>query len=102
MVSPLNPDCETHFIFRPDGVIEPTQDPTKASAARETIRRLGLDIPKLNAQRAKAFDPILEILESISDGEICALIQGYSEPDRDGRLAPFCFALVQVLKWYCR
>ncbi len=100
MVSPLNPDCENYFIFRADGRIEGTDDPAMKRAALETIQRLGLDVGSLIAQREKALEPIVEVLESTSDAEKLALIEGYSEADRDGRLAPFCFALVQILKRY--
>ena len=100
MVSPLNPDCEDYFVYRPNGTIEPTKHPGKNPAARETMDRLGLDIPKLNARRASALAPIIDALDLSSDEERQALIEGYSRPGREGRLAPFCFALVQVLKRY--
>jgi uncharacterized protein (TIGR02646 family) len=100
MVSPLNPDCEGYFVFRSNGTIEPTDDPEKKRTARETIKRLGLDIEKLNGYRNKALEAIQDVLDSGTDHELRALIEGVSRPDAEGRLAPFCFALVQVLKRY--
>lgn len=100
MVSPLSPDCESHFIFRPDGAIEPTPDTAKRPAGEETIERLGLAVDKVVADRNAALDGALEQMFSKPESQWKDYIQSLCEPDQDGRLAPFCFALAQVLRRY--
>jgi uncharacterized protein (TIGR02646 family) len=100
MVSPLNPCCDYCFVFRPDGMIGPTQDPLKKHAAEETIERLGLAIDKLRAARKVALDTAFDEMFAKPESKWNDYIQSLCEPDADGRLAPFCFALVQVLKRY--
>ena len=56
LVSPLAADCETRFRFAGDGAIYPRQDGDPA--VRQTIERLGLDIPKLRAMRSKAIEGV--------------------------------------------
>lgn len=58
LVSPLAVDCENRFAFTGDGGIGAAD--RRDLAARETIERLGLDIPKLKDLRAKAIEPFLE------------------------------------------
>ena len=54
LISPLEQNCSRRFKFNGSGEILP-RSPTD-SAAKETIKRLGLDLPKLNARRAAAMD----------------------------------------------
>ena len=58
LVSPLDPNCESRFSFTGDGRIK-TASHTDVAAA-ETIKRLGLDIPKLKALRAKVIEAFLD------------------------------------------
>ena len=51
LVSPLTLDCENHFAFTGDGGIKSLTE--NDPSANETIVRLGLGIPKLNAMRAQ-------------------------------------------------
>ena len=62
LVSPLQGDCEKRFTFAVNGEIYPrsSDDP----AAETTIRRLGLDLPKLNALRAAAVDALCDLPET--------------------------------------
>lgn len=56
-------------------------------ASSETIKKLGLDIPKLNALRAKAIEPFLD--EGLSPQEMRAFVSGYLNKDASGRFGQF-------------
>jgi uncharacterized protein (TIGR02646 family) len=99
-VSPLFPDCESFFTYSSNGKIEPSTDPARHEAAEETIRTLGLSVPKLQAARKAAIDGALEGLEEISAEEMRVEAASYEKPDPDGRLAPFCFAIHYMLLKY--
>ncbi len=85
LVSPLDPDCEKRFAFTGDGIIKPADEDDKA--AFETITRLGLDIPKLNALRVKAIEPFLD--EDLTTEEIQSFVSGYLAKDTSGRFGEF-------------
>ena len=85
LVSPLDSGCENRFAFDGDGVIRPAT--AHDGAADETIKRLGLGIPKLNALRAKAIEPFLD--ESLSIEEMRAFVSGYLTRDAAGRFGEF-------------
>lgn len=85
LISPLDPDCESRFSFEGDGLIRPAS--MHDQAARETITRLGLDIPKLNDLRASVIDPFLE--ENLTQDELRRFISGYLSPGDDGRFGEF-------------
>ncbi len=85
VVSPLDADCEKRFAFTGDGVIKPATEDDQA--ASETITRLGLDIPKLNALRAKAIEPFLD--EELTPEEIQSFVSGYLARDASGRFGEF-------------
>jgi uncharacterized protein (TIGR02646 family) len=85
LVSPFDPGCESRFAFTGDGGIKPMDD-TDIGAA-ETIKRLGLDLPKLNAMRASAIEPFLE--ESLSADELQQFVSGYLRQDNSGRFGEF-------------
>lgn len=85
LVSPLDPDCEGRFAFTGNGIIKPLADHDQA--ASETIARLGLSIPKLNAMRAKAIEPFLE--ESLSIDQMLAFFADYLNRDASGHFNVF-------------
>ncbi len=85
LVSPLDSDCENRFSFTGNGAIKPLL-PTE-TAATETIKRLGLNIPKLNALRASAIEPFLE--ETLNEEELRQFVSGYLEKDASGRHGEF-------------
>lgn len=85
LISPLDPDCESRFAFTGDGRIKPAEEHDPAAA--ETIHRLGLDIPKLNALRKNAIEPFLE--EDISVEDMRRLVTGYLSVDSEGRFDQF-------------
>lgn len=85
LVSPLVPDCESRFAFTGDGAIKPSL--STDTAATETITRLGLAIPKLNALRAYAIEPFLE--ETLNEDELRRFVTGYLEKDGNGLYGEF-------------
>lgn len=99
-VSPLNPDCEKHFLFTLDGQILPTEDPSRRKAAAETIRRLNLNDDRLIRMRSAALDYIVSEMDSFTGNEISVQIVQYGERDRRGKFTPFCSAIVSVLRQY--
>ncbi|MGX7950697.1 retron system putative HNH endonuclease [Oleidesulfovibrio alaskensis] len=85
LVSPLTPDCENRFSFTGDGVINPADADDKAAA--QTIKKLGLDIPKLNALRTKAIEPFLD--DRLSNEEMQIFVSGYLNRDASGQFGEF-------------
>ena len=85
IVSPLETGCEERFLFEGDGLIKPANN--QDNAASETIKKLGLDIPKLNSFRKMVIDAFLD--ESLSPVEFQAFVSGYLEQDTFGRFGEF-------------
>lgn len=85
MVSPLDSDCENRFSFTGNGAIKPLL-PTD-TAATETIKRLGLNIPKLNALRTSAIEPFLE--DTLNEDELRRFVSGYLEKDENNLYGEF-------------
>jgi len=94
-ISPLHPDCESRFRFTADGSIYPAH--VSDAAARETQRRLGLDIPKLRRLREGAIDAILADLAALTAHDIQRLSRPLVQRDAAGRFPEFCVAVVCVL-----
>ena len=96
MVSPLDPTCEQRFKFTAAGEIHPRQTSDNSSA--ETIRQLGLNIPKLQALRKKAIEAAIVGLEDPSSpSNIDALVAGFKQRDTSGCFTEFCSAITDVL-----
>jgi len=85
LISPLDPDCETRFAFTGDGRIKPAQETDEAAIG--TIARLGLDIPNLNAMRAKTIDLFLD--KEITNEEMQQFVAGYLRKDENGQYGEF-------------
>jgi uncharacterized protein (TIGR02646 family) len=92
LISPLDPNCESRFAFLANGEILAARNGDKG--ASETITRLGLGIPKLNALRREAIEPFLDPQLSMED--VARLTQGYLQPDPNGIFAEF-FTTVRYL-----
>jgi uncharacterized protein (TIGR02646 family) len=84
-VMPVDPNCEMQFTYTGDGRILVAQQGDAAAA--ETIDKLALHIPKLNARRAEAIVPFLD--DSLTDDELLRFISGYLLKDENGRFNPF-------------
>ncbi len=85
LVSPLTPSCEDHFAFTGDGLFLPKMENDYAAA--KTLSKLGLDLPKLIAMRAKVVDPFLE--DGGTQEEVQHFVTGYLNKDMDGYLGEF-------------
>lgn len=85
LISPLNESCETRFAFLGDGSILPASQGD--AAAMETIKKLGLDIAKLRAMRARAIEPFID--DQLSQQELSAFVAGYLSRDESGRFGAF-------------
>ena len=89
LVSPLAEDCENRFRFTANGdVLAHDND----MAAKTTIKRLGLDIPKLRALRRAALETMMDANLSASDIE--TLLATKKE---DGSFLEFHTTVRQVL-----
>jgi uncharacterized protein (TIGR02646 family) len=84
LVSPMNSSCESQFGFNGDGTIYPIEN---NPAAKTTIKRLGLDINKLNNLRKLAIDPFLD--DELNEQEFKQFVEGYLQQGSDGRYNPF-------------
>jgi uncharacterized protein (TIGR02646 family) len=94
-VSPRSDGCESRFSFNIRGKISVADDD---KAAGETVRRLGLDHPRLEALRKEAIDATLHRLDLPSARKrLTGLLRA---EEAGGRLEPFCFALKQALRKY--
>lgn len=87
LLSPLEAGCEDRLRFTANGAVFPRSP--NDEAAETTIKRLGLDLPKLRALRAAAIDA----LHTASSEEIEQLL----ERRADGRLLDFHTTIAQVL-----
>ncbi|MDF1580041.1 MAG: TIGR02646 family protein [Desulfuromonadales bacterium] len=85
LVSPVDSSCEERFVFEGDGLIKPAAE--QDAAAAETIKKLGLDIPKLNSLRRKVIEPFLD--DRLSNEEFQAFVSGYLDKDTAGRFGEF-------------
>jgi uncharacterized protein (TIGR02646 family) len=101
LVSPLIEDCADFFEYTDIGEILPTRRSEKAAAATETISKLRLNIPKLQAGRAGVIDSFYDepdFLSTLSNSEIDKLIHYYSHIDENGQHQPYCQAIVYLLQ----
>jgi uncharacterized protein (TIGR02646 family) len=85
LISPLASDCESRFVFTGDGSMKPSKEDD--CAAFETIRKLGLNIPKLRALRAKVIEPFLD--ESLSMEDFRRFVSDYLNKDEQERFSEF-------------
>ena len=65
LISPLDSDCESHFVYHGDGCVFPVNFEDKAAV--ETIRHLRLDDRELVAERKAVIDVFLD--ESLNEDE---------------------------------
>ena len=72
LVSPLDSDCEEKFKYTNDGQILPKSENDKD--AKTTIKKLQLDIDKLNKLREKAIEPFID---DLSEEELNMFVKGY-------------------------
>jgi uncharacterized protein (TIGR02646 family) len=97
-VSPLQLNCASYFRYTRIGELLPSQDSIKVPAAKATIENLGLNNPKLVRLRRAAIDAVMQGIETLPDGDIQKLIEGYSCPDNLGKYTPFWAAVIYTLQ----
>lgn len=85
LISPFDSTCETRFTYTADGKIHPANK--SDNAARTTIEKLGLNIPKLNALRKNAIEPFLD--ETLNNQEFSLFVTGYLRKSHDGLFGEF-------------
>lgn len=100
MVSPLEINCADFFKYPASGEIQPTDNPGKKPVAETIIKKLALDIDKLQKMRKVAIDAALLATEGLTEIEIQLLAEGYEKLDVDGKHTPFCAAISYLLKNY--
>jgi uncharacterized protein (TIGR02646 family) len=96
MVSPLSSDCEDFFEYSLAGEILPTKNVNRGRAAKETIDRLKLNIPKLQAMRQAEIIPFFDI--ELSAEEVLKLIESFTNTNDQGYFQPFSPALIHLLQ----
>jgi hypothetical protein len=87
LISPFDPSCETKFRYKPDGLISPA-DPND-QAAKVTIEKLGLNIPKLIAMRKQAIESFTDIENPLSKSELQQFVGDYLQQDVQGKFSQF-------------
>jgi len=85
LISPLDSDCASRFAFTGNGAIKPSL--MMDTSATETIKRLGLNIAKLNALRVSAIEPFLD--DSLNEDDFQAFVSGYLKKDNKGLYGEF-------------
>ncbi len=100
MVSPLEINCADFFKYPASGEIQPTDNPGKKAVAETTIKKLALDIDKLQKMRRVAIDAALLATEGLTEIEIQLLAEGYQQLDANEQYTPFCAAITYLLKNY--
>jgi uncharacterized protein (TIGR02646 family) len=95
-VSPLDSLCEKIFEYTYDGRIKPHEDDPRAQMM---IEKLGLDTYSLQRAREIAID-FSGIFEEtyIDQDKKEELLSFYNTPDQEGKLLPFCNAIINLLK----
>lgn len=93
-VSPLDPNCESRFVFSLRGEI---RHKDRDLAAETTIKKLGLDHDELIAFRKAAIQGTLGKNNDLPIKDARARLKGIKS-QQGGRLEPFCFVLIQALE----
>jgi len=96
LISPLSADCAERFAFTGDGQIRPAT--WTDEAARVTIERLGLGIPKVRALREKAIEPFLA--DDLSDLEMRQFVSAYLKQDDHSRFGEFWTCIHYLFRAY--
>jgi uncharacterized protein (TIGR02646 family) len=96
LISPFDPGCEERFSYTGVGLIKPASAHDQGAAM--TIKKLGLDIPKLNALREKAIEPFLD--DEISDDDMRVFVTGYLKKDAEGRFSEFWTTIRYLFQGY--
>lgn len=86
-VSPLQPDCESRFLYTANGRMVPRGEYDEA--ARETVRILKLNEKLLRDSRAEVYQEVEEASEELSPGEFERWMDVELGRDSSNMLKPF-------------
>jgi len=78
-ITPLDADCEMRFAYTHDGEMQ--AEPTSNVSAQQTIKILGLGIPKLNAMRRMVIEPFLD--PELNTDDLTKFVSAYLDTDQD-------------------
>lgn len=89
-ITPLHRDCLSYFVFSLDGKIRPNPQKTIAEQikAKETIKKLNLNISKLKNRRSEILDEVQNQLQQSVD---ITPLKKLLIKDKKGHFAPFYF-----------
>lgn len=96
LISPLDPDCENRFLYIEDGTIKPSE--TGDGATDITIKKLGLNIPKLNDLRRKAIEPFID--DVLSEQDLQIFVTAYLQPDPEALFGEFYMTIKSLFGVY--
>jgi uncharacterized protein (TIGR02646 family) len=96
LISPLAPNCENRFSFKADGTIKSAE--AGDDAVDTTIKKVGLDIPKLNALRRKVIEPFVD--DSLSEQDLRDFVTAYLESDSQGICGEFHMTIKSLFGAY--
>lgn len=83
-ITPLLPECEEAFSYSGDGHIVSAHG---LESEIQTIKKLGLDLPKLCDLRAQVLSPFLE--DDLEEEELKEFVVGYLRKNADGKFNEF-------------
>ncbi len=87
LLSPLDPTCETRFLYTADGQMLPTDE--NDSQGWETIALLGLNSPKLRRRREMLYQEIQNLREILSLDDFRNYVRIRLEKSFKGRFCEF-------------
>jgi len=96
LVSPFDRECENRFSFKADGKIKSADK--NDNAADITIKKIGLDIPKLNDLRRKTIEPFID--DILSEQDLRIFVTAYLEPDPEGVFGEFYMTIKSLFGDY--
>lgn len=91
-IHPLRADCESAFVYKPDGTIHGA-----TAAAKLTLENLGLDDPELTGWRAQVCAVWQAKARELSTSQLDEKIRTLYTPV-GGRLDGFCFVIRDLLR----
>ncbi|ARU59879.1 TIGR02646 family protein [Tumebacillus avium] len=102
-VVPHATDCETYFAYTHAGEMIPASSDTFSPEYRKaatTLEKLHLDTYALNTARKEMISVALgdDLETPLTIEELELLHHEYQRPDDQGRLKPYCFAVLRVLE----
>ncbi|MEJ1930700.1 hypothetical protein WDZ92_10610, partial [Nostoc sp. NIES-2111] len=93
-VSPLDPSCETRFVFDLQGNIKHNDGNI---AAKTTIEKLGLNSEDLKKERLARIRGTLGLTNDLPIQDARSRLTKL-QSQQTGKLEPFCFVLIQALE----